>query len=211
MSLTLYVDNNYLSPWAMCAYVALVEKKLPFTIATIDIDAGEACQPVFSGLALTARVPALVHDGFVLTESTAIVEYLDTVYPAPDWPALLPADVRERARARQIQAWVRSDLQALRQERDTTTVFGTPSTQPLSAAGRVDADKLIAVAERLVSGPTLFERWCIADADLALMLNRLIHSGDPVPARLRDYAAAQWARDALRSWREQQQQQHDAA
>lgn len=205
MSLTLYIDNNYLSPYAMSAYVALVEKKLPFAVETIDIDAGEARRPAFSGLALTARVPALVHDGFVLTESSAIVEYLEAVFPAPERPALLPSDVRELARARQVQAWLRTDLLALRQERDTTTVFGAPSARPLSADGQAAAAKLVAVADRLVNGPTLFERWCIADADLALMLNRLIHSGDPVPAKLRDYAAAQWARDSLHVWREQQQ------
>ena len=38
------------------------------------------------------------------------------------------------------------------------------------------------------------------DADLAMMLMRLIGNGDPVPARLRDFALAQWQRPSMREW-----------
>ena len=42
-----------------------------------------------------------------------------------------------------------------------------------------------AVADRLVRDghPRLFDAWCIADSDLAMMLQRLVANGDPVPAR----------------------------
>jgi glutathione S-transferase len=42
--------------------------------------------------------------------------------------------------------------------------------------------------------------WSIADVDLALMLNRLVLNGDPVPARLADYARRQWELPAVREW-----------
>ncbi|WP_406939629.1 hypothetical protein [Bordetella pertussis] len=35
---------------------------------------------------------------------------------------------------------------------------------------------------------------------MALMLNRLAHSGDDLPAPLRDYAAAQWQRASVQAW-----------
>jgi glutathione S-transferase len=40
----------------------------------------------------------------------------------------------------------------------------------------------------------LFGSWCIADVNLALMLNRMVLHGDPVPKRLADYAAHQFDR-----------------
>ena len=58
-----------------------------------------------------------------LAESSAIAEYLEEVLPAPAHARLLPADVKNRARARQVMAWLRSDLGALRDERATVTMF----------------------------------------------------------------------------------------
>lgn len=39
--------------------------------------------------------------------------------------------------------------------------------------------------------------WCIADTDLALMINRLVLHGDEVPERLVDYATFQWQRASV--------------
>ena len=102
MSLILYVDRNRISPYALSAFVALSEKRVSFTVQDVDLDAGAARQPPFSTLSLTQRVPAIDHDGFVLTESNAIADYLDDVVAAPDYPSVLPRDVRQRARARQV-------------------------------------------------------------------------------------------------------------
>ena len=46
-----------------------------------------------------ATVPALVDGGFVLSESDAIIEYLDECHPAPP---LLPGDAKLRAQARML-------------------------------------------------------------------------------------------------------------
>jgi glutathione S-transferase len=200
MNLTLYVDSQFTSPYAMSAFVTLKEKGLPFELVTVDLEAGENHAQAYSALALTSRVPALVHGDFVLTESSAISEYLDEVFPAPEYHAILPRNSQRRAQARQIQAWLRSDLMPIRQERSTITVFYQPATVPLSPAARSAADQLIRAASKLVNGPNLFTRWCIADTDLAVMLQRLIKSGDDVPPALRDYAAAQWQRDSVQAW-----------
>jgi glutathione S-transferase len=202
MSLVLYANSSYTSPYALSAFVALTEKGLPFTLETLDLEAGANLLPAYRDLSLTTRIPALVHDDFVLTESSAICEYLDEAFPAPGHPALLPPGLRQRARARQLQAWLRSDFLPLRGERDTTTVFYQPATEPLGAAARAGADKLIHAAEVLLdgNGEHLFGAWCVADTDLAMMLQRLIKNGDAVPARLRDYAAAQWQRDSVQQW-----------
>jgi glutathione S-transferase len=207
MPFELYVDSLFTSPYAMSAFVALTEKGLPFTVKTVDLEAGQQKQSAYCDRALTARVPALVEGDFVLTESTAITEYLEETFPAPEYIALYPKDKRQRARARQIQAWLRSDLLPVRAERDTETVFFGKACLPLTAAGRAAADKLIHAASQFVpeGGANLFGEWSIADVDLAVMLNRLILNGDEVPQKLKDYAAGQWQRPSVRQWLERHQ------
>ncbi|WP_287877073.1 glutathione transferase [Aquitalea sp.] len=198
-SLHLTVDAQYCSPYAMSVYVALLEKQLPFTLSTLDLDAGANHAPAYALRSLTARVPALQHGDFVLSESSAITEYLDEVFSGP---ALYPPHPQDKARARQLQAWLRSDLLPLRQERDTLVVFYRPIRCPLSDAARRAAHKLLRVAEQALPAGAdyLFGQWSIVDVDLALMLNRLRLNGDPMPQRLADYAALQWQRTSVQRW-----------
>ena len=200
MSLKLYVDSQFTSPYAISAFVALREKGLEFEMETVDLEAGKNKELSYTGKALTGRVPCLVHNDFMLTESSAITEYLDEMFPAPEFRALYPVLPQKRAVARQIQAWVRSDLGALREERSTYTVFYRRAEQPLSPAAQAAADKLVHLAERVIDGPYLFGRWCIAGTDLAVQVSRLVMNGDPVPQKLKDYVAHQWQRDSLQDW-----------
>ena len=198
-SLHLTVDAQYCSPYAMSVYVALQEKQLPFTLSALNLAAGANHAPAFAASSLTARVPALRHGDFVLSESSAITEYLDQQFPDP---ALYPQTAQDKARARQIQAWLRSDLLPLRQERDTLVVFYRPVHTTLSDAAQRAAHKLLRVAEQVVpvGADYLFGQWSIVDVDLALMLNRLRLNGDPMPQRLAEYAARQWQRPSVQAW-----------
>lgn len=201
-AITLWSDNRYFSPYVFSVYVALKEKGLAFTLQAIDLDNGQHLTPDWKGYDLTQRVPVLENDGFRLSESSAIAEYLEDVFAPPVWARLYPHDSEKRAQARQIQAWLRSDLMAIREERPTTVVFGGEKKPPLSAAGRIAAEKLLSVAQKsLPEGQVnLFGEWSIADSDLAVMLNRLILNGDEVPERLREYAAFQWQRASVQQW-----------
>lgn len=124
----LYVDSHYASPYAMSVFVALHEKQLPFNTTTLDLSSGAASTPAYAKLSLTHRVPTLVDDDFSLSESSAIAEYLDETYPGQ---ALYPAGVKNRARARQVQAWLRSDFMPIRSERTTVVLFFMDPRQPL--------------------------------------------------------------------------------
>lgn len=183
----------------MSAFVALHEKGLPFEITTVDLAVKANHEPHFTAMSLTRRVPTLVHNGFSLSESSAIAEYLNEVFLGTP---LYPAEPYGRARARQVQAWLRSDLMAIRQERSTEVVFYGSTKSPLSAEARASAEKLFSAAESLLpaNAENLFGEWCIADVDLALMLNRLVLNGDPVPERLVDYANRQWQRPSVQLW-----------
>jgi glutathione S-transferase len=198
----LYVDSQYASPYAMSVFVALHEKALPFELLTIDLNAGDNLAPAYTQTSLTCRVPTLVHDDFALSESTAITEYLEELYPAPGYASVYPNEIRARARARQVQAWLRSDLMPIRAERPTSVIFYKRTDQPLSGAGRTAAEKLFRVAAALLpeGAPHLFGEWSIVDVDLAIMINRLAMNGDEVPSRLAAYAAAQWQRPSVQRW-----------
>jgi glutathione S-transferase len=198
-SLRLYVDAQFASPYAMSVFVALHEKRLAFEMQRLDLAAQENRDAGFSQLSLTQRVPMLVHGDFALSESSAITEYIDEVFPGTP---LYPSDVRSKARARQLQAWLRSDLMPIRQERSTEVVFYGAVGAPLSAAAQASARSLFDAVEALLpaSAEHLFGEWSIADTDVALMLNRLVLNGDAVPARLAAYAARQWQRPSVQRW-----------
>lgn len=195
----LFVDSRFASPYALSAFVALCEKAMTFELREVDLHAGAQRQPDYERISVTRRVPTLVDGDFSLSESSAIAEYLDDVVPGH---RLYPSEPRARARARQVQAWLRSDLGALREERSTEVVFYGAKRPPLTAAGQAAADKLIAAASELLDhgGRYVCGTWSIADIDLAMMLNRLVIHGDPVPGPLVSYAALQWHRPSVREW-----------
>ena len=197
--LHLYVDSLFTSPYAMSVFVALREKGLAFETLTLDLDAGQTQAADYAQRSLTQRVPTLVDGDFALSESSAITEYLDQAYPET---SVYPADVQQRARARQVQAWLRSDLLAIRQERSTLVVFCGQKRPPLSAEAQAAATKLITAAQALLADNReyLCGQWSIADVDLAVMLNRLILNGDAMPAQLVAYAQRQWQRPSVREW-----------
>jgi glutathione S-transferase len=198
-ALTLFADAQYASPYAMSAFVALDVKQLDFELRALDLSAAAQHAPEFAGLSLTRRVPTLLHGDFALSESSAIAEYVDEVFPGA---ALYPADPRQKARARQVQAWLRSDLMPIRMERSTEVVFYAAPAPALSPVATAAAGKLFAAAAALLPDgqANLCGDWCIADVDLALMLNRLVLNGDAVPARLADYARRQWRHPAVQRW-----------
>ncbi len=210
MAITLWGDIYYASPYVFSAFVGLKEKGVPFELRVIDVYSGQQHTPEYAAASLTSRVPTLEHEGFFLSESSAIVEYLDDVL---EGPPLLPRSPQERARARQVMAWIRSDILALREERTTVTMFYEHATEPLSAAGLAAAQKLLAVSDRLITSgkAQMFTTWSVADADLAFMLHRLLLNGHEVPSKIRAYAEAQWRRPSVRAFVEHERPPHGPA
>jgi glutathione S-transferase len=83
MALTLYGSTSSNSPYVLSVFVALREKNLPFEVKTVALDQGEQRSPAFTSRSLASRVPTLLDDDFALSESSAIVDYLEDAYPAP--------------------------------------------------------------------------------------------------------------------------------
>jgi glutathione S-transferase len=200
--LRLYMDRFWISPYAFSCFVTLKEKGVPFETIEIGLDRRDQHRPDYRDRSITAKVPALEHGDLFLAESSAIVEYLEEAFAPPHHPAALPARRPDRARARQIMSWIRSDLLPLREERPTTTMFYEPAPGALSDRGEAAARYLLRVANRLVpeGATSLFGAWSTADTDLAFMLHRLILNGYPVQGKVRAFADAVWSRPSVRAF-----------
>lgn len=195
--ITVYVDGFFVSPLDGICLIALDEKRAEYHTARALLRDGQGVPASLAAQTTIARVPAIQHGEFFLTESLAIVDYLDQVYPSPP---LFPADPRTRARCRQLMAFVRFDLHALRDERQWwTVVYPSPQLPPLSPRAQREADELISIATRFV--PQLGE-FSIAHADLALQLMRLSRNGFPIPELLARFIEAIAARPSVRAYLE---------
>lgn len=200
--LTLYGESTWVSPWVFHVMTALEEKKLPYRLELVSLPMKPEEKKHLADHSIIGKVPVLVHGDLWLTESLAISEYLAETFRYPDYPRLFPEDIADRARARQIMSYLRTDTMALREVRPTTSVFGKPVTGALEGKAKMQADELVRLASaRIQPGKTtMFATWSIADADLALALMRLIKNGDPVPDHIRAYTEAQWARPSVRAY-----------
>ena len=89
--------------------IALHLKGLDYEAVPVHLvrGGGEHRQPAYLGLNPAGLVPALEDAGQVLTQSLAIVEYLEETHPQP---ALLPAAALDRARVRAIAQAIACDI-----------------------------------------------------------------------------------------------------
>jgi glutathione S-transferase len=74
--------------------IQLIEKGISIDEHEVDMPKGEHKSPAFRALNPYGRVPVLVDEDFVLCESSAIMDYLEAMFPTP---ALVPENPRGRA------------------------------------------------------------------------------------------------------------------
>jgi len=205
--LTLYVDGYFTSVWDATCFVALTEKQLEFTTARALLRDGQGAPARLREQTAIARIPALQHGDFLLTESLAIAEYLEDAFPPPDHARLFPAGPEPRARARQIMAWLRFDQRALRAERPwqlsvyPTAIDPADPLPPLSPEAERDVAELLDLVGRLASAGELDE-WNIAHADLAFALWRIARCGHALPAAAQQLLDRNAARPSIHAYLE---------
>ena len=92
--------------------IALNLKGLDYEGAIIHLvkNGGEQFAPEYRALNPQSLVPVLQEDELTLTQSLAIIEYLDEVYPEP---AFLPKTAAERARVRSLALMVACEIHPL--------------------------------------------------------------------------------------------------
>jgi glutathione S-transferase len=145
---TLVLHHAWASTCSQKVRLALAEKRLAYEGRPLDLRRFEHLRPEFLALNPDGVVPVLVHDGFVVRESTAINEYLDDAFPEP---RLRPRDPIGRAR---VGMWTRFIDEV------PTQAIKVPSFQRnLGPAIRGYADDELAAALARMPSRETAERW----------------------------------------------------
>ncbi len=92
--------------------IAMNLKGLPYEAVRVDIRAGESqhSKPAYLAVNPQGLVPALEENGTTISQSLALIEYLEEVYPEPP---LLPPSPIERAQVRAMALAIACDLHPL--------------------------------------------------------------------------------------------------
>ncbi|KAH6927057.1 hypothetical protein HPB50_026399 [Hyalomma asiaticum] len=93
-------------------FSALAWKNIDYDYKAVHLfkDGGEQYSPEFMKVNPMAQVPVLVHNGETITQSMAIMEYLEEKYPKP---SLLPKDPVQRAKVRAASEIIISGTQPI--------------------------------------------------------------------------------------------------
>ncbi len=90
--------------------IALELKGLAYDYVPVHLVRREQLEPAFAALSRGRLVPVLQDGDITLTQSMAIIEYLDETHPAPP---LMPADALGRARVRAIAQDIACEIHPL--------------------------------------------------------------------------------------------------
>ncbi len=103
--------------------IALNVKGLAYDCHGVHLvkNGGEQHTPEYKALNPQAQVPTLVDGNFTLTQSMAILEYLEEKYPKPH---ILPKDVEQRAYVRQLAQISVADIHPLNNLKVLTHLSG---------------------------------------------------------------------------------------
>ncbi|CAM3733144.1 maleylacetoacetate isomerase [Polaromonas hydrogenivorans] len=99
--------------------IALNLKGPDYDYVAVDLRKNEHQGAAFKALNPQGLVPALVEDELVLTQSVAIIEWLEERYPTP---ALLPTDINARTHVRALAAVVGCDIHPVNNKRILDTL-----------------------------------------------------------------------------------------
>lgn len=149
----------------------------------------------------TGQVPVLTHNGRIVWETLAILEYLNDLFPEK---AFWPSDLGARALARAVATEMHSGFREVR--------FGWPMNlrrakgyRALDPLGETQRRRVEAIwtecRERYgQGGPFLFGHFTAADAMYAPVVTRFDTYGGELTPVIRDYVDAVLATPAMQEW-----------
>lgn len=148
------------------ARIALNLKKLEYRQAPLDLRTGAQKSEAYLRLNPQGLVPALeTDDGLVLTQSPAILEWLEETHPEPP---LLPSDAAGRAHVRAMAALIGCDIHPLNNLRVLKAVRGLTSDGMGADQTSVDAWAGQWIIDGFTALETLVVRhgdgWCFGGA-----------------------------------------------
>jgi maleylacetoacetate isomerase len=104
------LHNYFRSSASFRVRIALELKKLPYEYVAVHLARGDHKKDEFAAISADQLVPMLEVDGQRLSQSMAIIEYLDETFPEP---ALLPRDALGRARVRALSQSIACEIHPL--------------------------------------------------------------------------------------------------
>jgi len=197
------IYGSSLSPYVRKTIVFATEKGLDFEVVMAGAQGGP---PEFAEASPFKKMPGFKDGDFLISDSTAIITYLDVIKPDPN---LIPTDAKTRARTIWYEEFGDTIVAACGGKIFFNRVvspkfFGQPGD--LAAADEAQATefpKLMDYLESVVpaSGYLVEDRFTLADIAVASPLATLAHGGCPVQAASHPKAAAYvakiWERPAF--------------
>lgn len=166
---TLELHGYRYSVYLRIVAMTLLEKNLAWTHVEVDPFV-EQIPESYLALNPFGRVPTLIHDGFVLYETTAIARYVDEAFPGA---SLQPADPRDRARMNQIVAVADSYgywpmVRQVFAQRVFAPASGRAPNEAMVAEGLEKSAHVLAALDRLAAGGPFLVGRSLSLADLHL-------------------------------------------
>jgi glutathione S-transferase len=153
--MSVILHGYHYSVYNRIARLALAEKGVAYT--RVEVNPFAEPSPGYLVLHPFGRVPALVHDGFVLYETGAITRYVDRSFAGP---ALQPGSPQALARMDQLIGVIDSYgywpmVRQVFSHRVFRAAAGRPVDEAEIAQGLIGATKVLAALEALASEPFL--------------------------------------------------------
>jgi len=147
--MSLVFHHGHGSPYSWRVWLALEHLGIPYELKVLSFSDKDQLKPEFVAINPRHQVPTIVHDGFALWESLAILEYLDEIVPAR---RLYPGTAQERARIRRL---IREDEEHL-DGKGLTPIYDELYKRPEGEAP--DEARLEAARRKLVEEMEYFGR-----------------------------------------------------
>jgi glutathione S-transferase len=200
MAMTLYLGSYRYSSWSLRGYLAFLLSGAKADLKKVLLDQPTTAAEM-AKFTPAGRVPVLHHDGLVIWDSMAIIEYLNELYPeAQMWPA----DRAQRARARSISAEMHAGFTALRTQMPMDILSHKPGVGHTPAA-LADAQRIMEIwREQLATygGPFLFGKaMTVADVMYAPVTTRFTTYGVEVDPVSRGYVETIAKLPAFQRWK----------
>ncbi|WP_376099623.1 glutathione S-transferase family protein [Roseomonas sp. CCTCC AB2023176] len=203
--MTLTVHGWGFSPYVRAVRAALNEKRVPHEHR--DMTPADLADPAFRAISPFGKVPVLRHGDLALSESIAILHYVDEAFPGP---SLVPEEAVNRARMRALLLGVSAYLYPTAVmgvffgEAYVQANGGTPDAEAVHAAASRTAPILDSLESQWAGPWAVGEALTLADLLALPMIQNLAMTGvgrDLIAARprLSEWFARAAARPSLRA------------
>lgn len=142
--------------------IMLHHKSIPFTELPPPGGYGSAA---YRALVPSGNLPAMIHDGYMLSDSEAIAEYLDEAFPAVP---MLPDTVRLRGKAREFSRSHDTRLEPAVRAIYPQVAYATRDAEAVKTGGALISRHLSSLALLVAANPLDTNRLWLCDCGFAV-------------------------------------------